>query len=76
MKKYNKNYHLDVKPTMAKCGHLSLKRRYFKCEECQPDLASVDETYLYCGDENDSEEEETVPACTDILDFEELYLGE
>lgn len=40
----------------ARCGHISKLGRYFRCESCQPELPSDDDTWLYFADDEASEE--------------------
>lgn len=55
-KRKNKDGHNPAQAKRAKCGHISLSGRYFKCETCLPELPEDTGDWVYFGDENESDE--------------------
>lgn len=46
-RKYVKRNVFAASTRKAKCGHVSKEGRYFKCENCQPELESDDGDWNY-----------------------------
>lgn len=47
VRKYDKKDYVASSRRVARCGHVSLEGRYFKCENCVPELESDDGEWNY-----------------------------